>query len=357
MMQTAISTQTSVAAAVADIQRQLPADGALILYFHSASYAADEAAQAIAKAFPGVPSLGCSTAGELCTGRMQDHSFVAASLPKDLIPAVSLSFITEDTVDAGLAELAEAHGGLSALSFDRHLGLFLADGLSGKEESLIQEVGARLDTPVVGGSAGDDLAFKATFVAMNGKVYQGGAVMALLSVPKGFDVIKTQSFEVLGQKLMPTKVCTQTREVLEFNGQPARQAYAAAVGSDTPEDLFMRHPLGLVAGDEPFVRSPQQFIGDTMRFYCGINEGVELSVLKSGDIVQATQEALSAAQLANCPGLLVFNCILRTLELKSKNQCAAYGNLFKNVPTLGFSTYGEAYLGHINQTATMVAFK
>ena len=56
-------------------------------------------------------------------------------------------------------------------------------------------------------------------------------------------------------------------------------------------------------------------------------------------------------------GMLNFHCILRTLELKSKHQTEAYGRLFSDIPTIGFSTYGEAYLGHINQTSTMLLFK
>ena len=36
--------------------------------------------------------------------------------------------------------------------------------------------------------------------------------------------------------------------------------------------------------------------------------------------------------------------------------CEAYGELFSKTPTVGFSTYGEAYLGHINQTSTILIF-
>jgi len=50
-------------------------------------------------------------------------------------------------------------------------------------------------------------------------------------------------------------------------------------------------------------------------------------------------------------------CILRTLELESKGITEAYGKLFTDIPTIGFSTYGEEYIGHINQTSTMLVFK
>ena len=56
-------------------------------------------------------------------------------------------------------------------------------------------------------------------------------------------------------------------------------------------------------------------------------------------------------------GILNFNCILRTRELQSTEQSCAYGELFTDVPTVGFSTYGEEYLGHINQTATMLLLR
>jgi hypothetical protein len=56
-------------------------------------------------------------------------------------------------------------------------------------------------------------------------------------------------------------------------------------------------------------------------------------------------------------GIINFNCILRTLELKQKNLTGEYGDLFTSIPTIGFSTYGEQYIGHINQTATMLVFR
>jgi hypothetical protein len=85
---------------------------------------------------------------------------------------------------------------------------------------------------------------------------------------------------------------------------------------------------------------------------------MELSLLESTDIIKSTKKSLDDAkkELGNISGIVNFNCILRTLEMEQKGLCDAYGKLFADVPTVGFSTYGEEYIGHINQTATMIVF-
>jgi hypothetical protein len=56
-------------------------------------------------------------------------------------------------------------------------------------------------------------------------------------------------------------------------------------------------------------------------------------------------------------GILSFNCAYRLLELNAKNQAQEYAKLFEKVPTVGLNGFGEAFLGHINQTLTMLVFK
>jgi len=120
----------------------------------------------------------------------------------------------------------------------------------------------------------------------------------------------------------------------------------------------MHNPVGLVFEGEPFVRSPQQVKGDKLAFYCSVKEGMELSLLESTDIIASTKKALenTRKEPGGISGIINFNCILRTLELNQKELAEAYGNLFAAEPTVGFSTYGEQYIGHINQTATMLVF-
>ncbi len=212
------------------------------------------------------------------------------------------------------------------------------------------------DIPFVGGSAGDDLAFRATLVAANGRTFEHAAVLALLRVPAGYRIIKTQSFRLLGKTLTATEVDEATRTVRRFNDVPAVEAYAQALGIDSASvsACFMSNPVGLMVGGELFVRSPQRVLRDgSIVFYSRIREGAELELLESTDILADTCRALEGSQRA----LIVFNCIWRTLQLQDEGQCEAYGALFANTPSVGFSTYGEAYMGHVNQTATMLALR
>ena len=121
----------------------------------------------------------------------------------------------------------------------------------------------------------------------------------------------------------------------------------------------MSNPVGLVIDEEPYVRSPQRIDDDSMHFYCNVMEGMELNLLESSDIVNDTKAAVEEkkAQLKNISGIINFHCILRTLELEKKGMTDAYGKIFTDIPTIGFSTYGEEFIGHINQTSTMLVFE
>ena len=86
---------------------------------------------------------------------------------------------------------------------------------------------------------------------------------------------------------------------------------------------------------------------------------MSLKVLANTDIVEDTRAAVKAKaqELGSISGIVNFHCILRTLELESKGLTEDYGKIFAEIPTVGFSTYGEEYIGHVNQTSTMLVFK
>jgi hypothetical protein len=225
----------------------------------------------------------------------------------------------------------------------------------------MESIGELTSIMFIGGSAGDDLKFQKTYVYANGKAYSDAAVLVVFKPTKGFDFIKTQSFLPSNHILEATKVDEPNRKVLEFNHKPALVAYAEKLGVTTAEamNLFMEHPLGLMSGNEPYVRSPQKSEGNEITFYCNINQGMSLSILNNTNIIEDTKNAIQAKEheTGGIAGIVNFHCILRTLELEKKGLTEDYGKLFADIPTIGFSTYGEEYIGHINQTSTMLVFK
>lgn len=363
----ASSMRSTVAEAVQDLKDQLAGlSPRLVIYFASASYDHTSFSSMMQQAFPDATVIGCSTAGEIVSGRMLKNAVVAMGIDEVTVPDVKVEVIEQlkESINVNDAFCSfEEHFGepLNQMDPAKYVGIVMIDGLSGSEEKLMDKVGDRTNVTFIGGSAGDDLKFECAYVNANGKSYTDAALLVLMKPAVPFTFIKTQSFCSLGKKLVVTRANEEKREVIEFNGRPAAQAYAEALEtsvSDAPSH-FMHNPVGLVIDGEPYVRSPQQIRGENMLFYCAVMEGMELSLLESTDIIEDTAKALEKAkkEFGGMSGIINFNCILRTLELDRKQLTDQYGDLFSDVPTIGFSTYGEQYIGHINQTATMLVFK
>ena len=364
-IKTAFSDKTDIQEAVEDIQTQLgDFETKLLIFFASSSVTPDKIADRMEAAFPSAETFGCSTSGEIVTGRMLTNSIVAMAFNRQAIKDSKVEVLEDLNRESHRAFNAfECHFDkpMSKMDPKQYVGIILIDGLSGKEEQIMDRIGDFTNVNFIGGSAGDDLKFNSTHVYANGKSYTNAAVLAILEPSTAFTFVKTQSFCPLQQKLLVTKANESNREILEFNNKPAAQAYAEALGTtvaDAPNH-FMHNPVGVVYEGEPFVRSPQQIKDNSIIFYCGVKEGIELTLLESTDIIASTKEALDSvkSELGGISGIINFNCILRTLELREKGLTDSYGALFSDVPTIGFSTYGEQFIGHINQTATMIVFR
>jgi hypothetical protein len=111
------------------------------------------------------------------------------------------------------------------------VGLVLHDGLSLAEERVMGRIGDLSNVPFVGGSAGDDAKFVATHVFEGFTPHRGASVLALVRPTRPYHILKTQSFRVLDRTLTVTDADEPTRTVRAFDGKPASEAYAEALGS------------------------------------------------------------------------------------------------------------------------------
>ncbi|MEN8214810.1 MAG: FIST N-terminal domain-containing protein [Pseudomonadota bacterium] len=367
---TAESTKDIIEDIVPDIKLQIgDFDAKMVLFFASAKFDPAQTAEKMQHAFGESLVFGCSTAGEIVSGQMLKNSVVAMAFNSEIIGEAKIEVVENIKDESGVKGIDKAFAAfenyfempMRALDFQNYVGIALIDGLSGAEEGLMDRIGDLTNVLFVGGSVGDDLKFETTYVYANGKVYTNAALLVLIKPKVNFGLLKTQSFCQLPQKLVATKVNEFERTVIEFNNKPAVVAYAEAVGSSVEEvsSRFMVNPVGLMIDDEPYVRSPQQIKGNNMVFYCNVLEGMELTLLESGDIIGDTRVAIEEKQkeMGSISAIINFHCILRTLELEKKGLTGSYGEIFSDIPTIGFSTYGEEYIGHVNQTSTMLVFE
>jgi len=370
-IKSAYSTKLLEEEAVEDIKSQLNLSNIkLVVFFSSNNYDQDKLSNLMEKAFYNCIVVGCTTAGEIVSGKLLKNSIVAMAINSNIISDVKLEVIENMSENLSLEKAFNSfeeyyNQSLYTMDATKFIGVSLIDGISMKEEKIMDLIGDRTNIFFVGGSAGDDHKFLKTYVCANGKTYTDSTILLILRINDNaeFSIIKTQSFTALDHVFTANKVNEEKREVIEFNNRPAVLEYAEAVGASSVNDVskyFSTNPLGLVVGeDDMFIRTPQQIKGNSMLFYCNILEGMEVRLFKSKDIIEDTKKAIEnkIKEFGKIDGIINFDCVERILEVEEKKLEKQYGEIFSSIPTIGFSTYGEQFIGHMNQTAAMLVFR
>ena len=370
-LRSARSRQSDARRASAEIVDGLgDVDAGAVVFFASPVVDGGEMVAALTRRFPLASVIGCTTAGEFTECGTGTGGVSAVALPSALVRSVSTALAdldggVEAGVNAAVARLEASLGRpLRELEPDRHVGFVLIDGLHGDEEQVNDLLGnAAPLLSFVGGSAGDDLAFAETLVYAGDRSSAHGAALMVLELAVPFQIIKSCSFSPMGKTLTITDADVDERIVWEFDGRPATQVYAEMVGQPVEAlgpSVFMEHPVGLMIDGRPWIRSPQQIVdGRGIKFYCQVLPHMQVELMRGTDLVEETRQDLRTAadELGgHVSGAVMFNCILRRLELDEKDLGEAFVDAIGGVPTAGFHTYGESWLGHINQTLTAVLF-
>lgn len=347
--------------AVADLRRQLGEQpGSLLVFYASPKADFPDLASKLHTAM-GTPSIGCTTAGEVSNHGHAEDSIVVVLItsPAFVAQTTLITDASEFNVIRAREEIEPMLEGETPPSF----GIVLIDGLSGAEEQVCASLGNALrETPFVGGSAGDDLNFETTWVAVNGRAAQNAAAFALVRTGHPFKVFQAHHFEATDERLVITGAIPSERRVTEINGEPAAEGYARAVGVHVDElypMIFAAHPIMISIGGAYYVRSIQRVNEDgSLTFYCAIDEGLVLRVAKGHSMpANLSRQLEELGDEIDDPGLILgFDCILRRLEMLNRDQRDEIRSVLARYPVVGFNTYGEQLNGlHMNQTLTGVA--
>lgn len=351
--------------AVAELRDQIDQPGLSgVVYFATPQTDFPVLAAAIQDAF-GCPTIGCTTAGEISSEFGHERGTIqAASLASGSLRLHTHLLRGDEPTDPGKVRRA-AEGLVASRSMPGSgaFALVMADGLSMSEERLVGGLSASMGAvPLVGGSAGDDLAFERTSVACLGEAVTRGAALALVETDHPFRTFHAHHFQATEERLVITDADPARRRVYEINGLPAAQGYAAAVGLRVDQltpSVFSGHPVMLMIGGSYFIRSIQRVNDDgSLTFFCAIDHGLVLRVADGRGLVESlTAQMARVREQVPDPCLTIgFDCVLRRLEVLDRGLHAPVAMCLRGANLVGFSTYGEQFNGlHVNQTLTGVA--
>jgi methyl-accepting chemotaxis protein len=391
-MQTHIATalaEGSVEEVALQLTREIKAsldqhEPILLLVFASTKQPLDQLMPKLRGSFPHAVILSASTAGEFTEKRDAKGSTVMFALAGDYRVFSGMGRGLKANVEGAVAE---ALGGLpqEVEGYPHRTALLMLDPLSGNGEEATLIVSSSLgeDVRLAGGTAGDDLKMKQTWVGLGDQVSSDALVLGLIFSRAPLGVGVCHGHRPISAPLRVTRA--QGNVVFEVNGEPAWQVWAREtseaakhVGIDpnqlTPDQMgayLLRYEAGLSTGADYKIRAPLACNDDgSLVFACGIPEGAEVQITESVPErqIESAREAARRArtQTGDAPiaGALVFDCICRNLILNKDFQRAvdSISQELGNVPLAGFETYGEIALdvgemsGFHNTTTVVLAF-
>lgn len=343
-----------------------PGPFALVILFLSPETPLSEAEGRIATAFGTAPVVGCTTAGEIGPEGYSEGGIVAIGLPAAHFAVETLLVPDLQAIDGqsliGAAIRARQRLTRAHPAWDNEFAFLMVDGLSLKEDELAGALATGLGpVPLFGGSAGDGVRFRNTYVLHDGRLAENIATLSLVRTRCPVRVFSLDHLRPSDRRMVVTEADPARRLVRQINAEPAAQEYARLLGKD-PAQLttftFAAHPLVVRIGGAHHVRAIQRVApnGDLV-FFSAIDEGLVLTLAEAQDMAAHLDAGLAALSRAGTPAaILACDCVLRRIEAEEKQLSGTISGILRRHRVTGFSTYGEQVgATHVNQTITGVA--
>lgn len=367
----AVTTAIDPATAARQLHAELSTPSlVLVLFFCAPEYDTPAFAAAMTELFADAVVVGCTSAGEIGPGGYHENAVTAISFAAPDFAAVAGLLAEGGELDLGRCGevIAGLRRGLDECTIGwagggNRFALLLIDSTTQREDAVAAFVGGALgDIPLVGGSAGDALAFTRTSVFGQGRFHPEGAMLVLIATSRPIRPFRNQHFVASEQRLVVTGADPQRRLVTELDAEPAAVVYARLVGCAEDEltpMVFATHPLVVRLGGAEYVRSIQKANPDgSLSFYCAIDEGLVLTLSEGHDLLQRTESLYDDlhAALGTPDAVLGFECVLNRLEAERNQIKHRLSRLHAANNVTGFASFGEQWGSmHVTQTFTGIA--
>lgn len=252
------------------------------------------------------------------------------------------------------------------LSAERHFALVYCDGVSASEGFLMQAwyASGRFPCLAIGGSAGGSLDMAQTHIGTRRGVLHNQAVVIFCEMAQGksFAPFKSQNFEATPHSWLVAEADPVARTVTSVfdayhRPRPVIEAlceHFRCQPAQLPERLN-GYTFGVQVEKEHFIRSVSGIQPDRIAFFCDLEFGDRLHLMRANSFVDSTERDWQQF-LANKPkpvGLLLNDCVLRRVN---NDKELGQARFFKDLPAAGFSSFGEVMGVPINQTLSALVF-
>jgi hypothetical protein len=354
-------------------------DPKLLIVFCSQSHDLGALLADIRRRAPGVPLIGCTTAGEIAASGPSEASVVVTAFGGDgfAVETASATEASRDLREAG-AQVARCLPVREDLP--HKILILLSDGLAGDQQEIVRGAYGVLGAavPLVGGCAGDDLRMTRTHQLHDDRVLTDSVVAAGIASTAPFGIGVRHGWRRVGEPMLVT--ASAANRVYTLDDLPALDVYLKHLGLDpsTTRDqqwlarLALTHPLGLgrpsgedevrlISGGDFIERSLSCMAEIPQGALVWIMEGDETSVLEATDA--ACGDSLAALDGQTPLGVIAFDCIARRGVLGDagiRTEIDRLAAVTSGVPVAGFYTYGEiartrGLRGFHNQTLVVLS--
>jgi len=333
----------------------------IIITFISTIFNQKEAIKGIRSVIKESPLIGCSSAGSITITGAFRGSISIFTINSDSI-SFSLGAARHISRNARLAGHQASKEAFSKSIKDKTTKVFImfSDSLSGNGADILRGAQEVLGTsfPIIGGAAADELGFQKTYQYLNNNIYTDSIVGLLISGNINIGIGKAHGWQPVGR---PHKITRARSNIIrEIDRKAAVEIYEEYFEKSFEElkevgigKLGVSYPLGIRIKEknEYLIRTPLKVEENgSLVLNAEIPEGENVTLMM-GDRNLALKAAESACmeaardiQSPNIKFITVFSNIGRykLLRKDSQKEIEIIKEIFgKNIPILGFYTYGE----------------
>lgn len=285
----------------------------------------------------------------------------------------------EEKIQKIIEELKNARPNFT-IDYRNTVAFCLFDGYSASESFFIEAVyeSGLLPCALLGGSAGTDLDLpkQATYIYGNGSIYEDHAIVTLIQVKPGYAIsaFKTQnvekatgSFSVLESDISMRYITSiydpvshRDKEIID-----ALKEHFKCKPEDIAKHLYFFEGTGdyifaIEVGGELFIRSVSALDVENNRvhFFADIAQGDELILAKKTSFVEETARSYESFRATHQGGKIIGGLLIDCIERRRLNKIylSDMTCFSGEYPVIGFSSFGEQFGIHSNNTCVGIFF-